>query len=182
MKKVFEKRKRTLIPDNAPLTMHKKILLADFIDAQNAYSAFVECNEIDISDKAAVKRFESVVPLPADFEGMCADIKLLNKKQVAALVKWKIKINQKKRKSAKEAAEANEEPVAPTEPVPAENKPDDAYEYLRKADKIERKNKEKAIIKFVKTKMINNDAAGTANVTDNLNDFDFLRHRDIIES
>ena len=177
LKKVFEKKKRNLIPDNAPLTMHKKISLEDYIDSQNPYTAFVEFNEIDISDKDAVKKYADICPLPADFEEMCKDVKLLNKKQVGSLVRWKIKIDQISRKLKKtnekeEKEENNHEMV--------EEEPEDTYNYLKKADKIERKNKEKAIIKFVKNKLINNDAALTGNITDNLNDFDFLKHKDII--
>lgn len=177
LKKVFEKKKRALIPDNAPLTMYKKISLEEFIASPNPYTAFVEYNEIDVTDKDAVSKYAEICSLPSDFDDMCKDIKLLNKKQVGSLVKWKIKINQKLRKDQKDLVDQTET-IADGKMV--EETPETSYNYLKKADKIEKKNKEKAIIKFVKNKLINNDAALTGNITDNLNDFDFLKHKDII--
>lgn len=177
LKKVFETKKRNLIPENAPLTMYKKISLVDFMEIPNPYTAFVEYNAIDVSNKEAVEKFAAIYPVPADFEENCKDIKLLNKKQVGSLVKWKIKINQKQKKTIKDEEEAEK---VVDEHAMVEEKPDQSYNYLKKADKIEKKNKEKQIIKFVKSKLINNDAALTNTMTDNLDGFDFLKHRDII--
>ena len=177
LKKVFEKKKRNLIADNTPLTMYKKIKLQDFIESSNPYNAFVECNEIDVSDKDMLKQYNEISPIPTDFEEMCKDIKLLNKKQVGSLVKWKLKIDQKLKKSQNDqmVIEKEENKDEVKEPQ------NDTYDYLKKSDKIEKKNKEKSIIKFVKNKLINNDAALTGNIIDSLNDFDFLKHKDIIK-
>ena len=173
IKKVFEKRKRRLIDDDAPLTMFKKITLEDFVNVSNPYPVFIEYNAIDISNKETLKKYSELSKLPNDFEDMCKDIKLLNKKNVFSLIKWRAKLIQNKKKEEDKVEEVKEMEEQVDQ---AEND----YKLLRKVDKMERKSKEKSMIKFVKNKLINNQAIGAEQQLEDLNSFDFLKHKDIL--
>ena len=175
IKKVFEKRKRKLIDDDAPLTMFKKISLADFVNASNPYPIFIEYNEIDISDKEKLKQYSELSKLPNDFEEMCKDIKLLNKKKVFMLIKWRAKVIQNRKKE--EPKKVEEKGMEIEEPV---DQAESDYKLLRKVDKLEKKAKERSMIKFVKNKLINNQAVNAEHQIENLSSFDFLKHKDIV--
>ena len=183
IKKVFEKRKRRIIEDDAPLTMFKKISLEDFINCSNPYPVFVNFNQIVLEDKEKLEKYKAFGPLPKDFEEICKDLKLLSKKQVFSLIKWRAKVVIDKANEKREFEKDNmvEEAVDKDSKKPEMNQEEADYKLLRKADKLERKSKERSLIKYVKNKLITDNSALNLNRIDAFDDFNFLKHKTIIE-
>ncbi len=80
IKKIFEKKKRRIIKDGTPLTMHSKTDLSSFLSTLNPHAFFVNFNCFEIKDKEFYEEIKKYSKLPEDFENMIKDTKLLNKK------------------------------------------------------------------------------------------------------
>eukprot|EP01015_Nassula_variabilis_P020799 TRINITY_DN363_c0_g1_i3.p1 TRINITY_DN363_c0_g1~~TRINITY_DN363_c0_g1_i3.p1 ORF type:complete len:951 (+),score=305.80 TRINITY_DN363_c0_g1_i3:127-2979(+) len=114
IEKLFEKRRhRGGYADDAPQSMYREIDIEQFINAENPFPIFMEFNKIKVSEDSK-KRYLSLVEPPKGYEGMFEDIKVLGRREVQALIKWRNKVQMKirsDRKKGKEEAngEANAE-------------------------------------------------------------------------
>ena len=201
IKKIFEIKKRRSIADNTPLTMHKTITLKDFVGIDNPYAVFVNFNKIAIEKGSAEQEvaggsiakqkqaedlidYSTLVPYPADFEEMCADLKLLSKKQVAGLIKWRAKVinclnKQKKPRhnlDIEEEQEEQENGQMEEEEIEEEELRETEYAQTKKEDRDERKMQEKQLLKYVKTKMINDTEVVGGEQEEELADFEFTNY------
>lgn len=187
IRKIFETKRRTMIKDDSPNTMFKKIPLSGFVGAENPYFVFSEFNAIDISDEncklkgeaISEKKFGEYLAYPEDFVEMCKDLKLLSKTQVGSLIKWRAKLIQTMKNSEKKNAikQKKEKEVGSEgkveEEKPENHKGDVEYKEMKKEEKSKEKLREKQMYKFVKTKLIANNAiVGQENEAE-LADFQF---------
>ena len=114
--KLLEKRRwRGGYDDKAPQHLFRKLPLSEFLKVENPFPVFLEYNEMEISEEDREKLLP-LVKLPEDFELNLKDLKVLGKREIAGLIKWKGKINvalrklQRKERSEKlEKEEGKEE-------------------------------------------------------------------------
>ena len=108
--KLLEKRRwRGGYDDNAPQSLYRRMPLSEFLQVENPFPVFLEYNEIEIS-KEEREKYLGVVKLPEDFEENIKDIKVLGKREIAGLVKWRGKLLFTMRKlKKKEKDEENKE-------------------------------------------------------------------------
>ena len=175
IKKIFEKHKRKLIKDEAPLTMYTKSTLKEFINSSNPYAFFTDFNMIEILDRDFYNEMIALIKAPLDMEDNFKDMKLLNKRQVSHILKWRTKLNQQRKLQDQE-----DEVVSQKEEKQEENEEDLenlALKNIKKRDKQEQKAKDKSMLKFVKTKLITKDnMVENIEIEEGLENFDFTKH------
>lgn len=88
---IFDSLKAKREFDQNATTNFRKIDLQDFINSDNPYSVLAEYNTILLPDDLSDLKLE-IPKFPDDLEDMCSDLKLLNKKQISSLIKWRAKI------------------------------------------------------------------------------------------
>jgi len=113
--KLLEQRRwRGGYEDNVPQNMFRKLRLQEFLELENPFPAFMKYNEIEISQEDREK-YLGLVKLPEDFEENLKDLKVLGKREVAGIVKWRGKLlvtlrkNRKKEKAEKDEEEKGKE-------------------------------------------------------------------------
>lgn len=88
--------------------MYKEISLTEFIQTENPYVIFAEYNRMTISEEE--QKYLSMAKLPEDFETNIQDLKVLGKREVVGLVKFRNRVNiQLKKQEEKEQPEEAEE-------------------------------------------------------------------------
>jgi AdoMet-dependent rRNA methyltransferase SPB1 len=157
--------------------LFKKITLEQFVDTESPYAVFVDCNEIEVTDKDREKFFEAVKP-PQDFEEHCKDLLLLGKREISLMIKWRAKIRnhfhkEKKARFDKIAVDSEEE-----EEVDPEQ---ELYKIEQKERRAQEKLKEKKILQYAKQASAGSGIAlAESDLGLELADFDFKKHGDII--
>lgn len=90
IKKIFEIKKKRSLPDAANATMHRSLTLNEFIKIENPYAVFVDFNRIIVPKEEELNK--EYPKLPENFREMCEDLKLLNKKDVGTIIRWRGKV------------------------------------------------------------------------------------------
>jgi AdoMet-dependent rRNA methyltransferase SPB1 len=73
--------------------LYKEINLTNFIDADNPFPVFMDYNKMIVSQEEKDKYF-GLAKLPEDFNHLVDDLKVLGKRDVSILLKWRGKIKQ----------------------------------------------------------------------------------------
>lgn len=91
--KLLEKRRwRGGYDDKAPQNMFKRVSVEKFLQAENPFPVFVEFNEMEITQEEREK-YGKLVKFPEDFDENIKDLKVLGKREIAGLLKWRSKVN-----------------------------------------------------------------------------------------
>lgn len=92
LKKIFQIKKSKKIADVDGTLLFRKIPLNEFIKIDNPFAVFVHYNKIDIDDPKFFERISKFCKLPRDFKENAADLKLLGKREVSNILKWREKV------------------------------------------------------------------------------------------
>ena len=175
IKKIFEIKKRRSIPDSASATLHKSISLNDFLRIENPYAVFVDYNRIILPENK--NDLLALPPLPLNFLEICNDLKLLNKKDVASIIRWrgkacesqgKNKIFHLENQTLTNSDKDNKEIDLNNKTLLNENE-----KKIRKLEKQDKKIKEKQLMKYVKSKLGEKGEKVGGDVPLELEGFDF---------
>lgn len=181
IKKIFEKKKRKLIGEDANLTMYKTSSLTEFLNSANPYHFFTSFNRIEIKDREFFEKMVKFVKLPVDFEEMLLDMKLLNKRQVSQILKWRTRVNQKRKLEDEKADIVSEEEKVDEKEEEEKIGNNNLDRRIKKRDKQEKKAKEKSMLKFVKNKLITDtNLVSKLEIEEGLENFDFTKHAEDI--
>lgn len=73
--------------------MFKKATLQEFVECENPYEYFRKYNQIEI-DEPYLQQISSLSKVPSGFKEMLEDLKLLNKRDVTQILKFRTKVRQ----------------------------------------------------------------------------------------
>lgn len=94
MDKLMEvRRSRGGYADDAPMHLYKEVTFGEFIEADNPFPIFKEYNKMIVSEEDKEK-YTSLVQTPEFSEELMNDLKVLGKRDVSVLLKWRAKIRQ----------------------------------------------------------------------------------------
>lgn len=130
--------------------LSKTIDFEEFLKMENPFPAFVIYNEMTIKPetKAEIEKYSK---FPIDWEEMFKDLKVLGKREISSLLKWKGKINlgrRKERIKSKESKQNNN--LDQDEIAEKENSEIELDEEIKEREHAEivKQRKEKVKIKF----------------------------------
>jgi len=75
-----------------PSGMYKTITVEDFVTLPGPYTTFVKYSEITLEPKEKFEEYCKLVKLPTEFKEICADLKVLGRREMKIVVKWKTKV------------------------------------------------------------------------------------------
>lgn len=111
LSKVLEQRRwRGGYDDNAPQSLFKRASITDFLKSDNPFPIFLDNNEMTVSEEER-EQLLGLVKLPDGFEENIKDLKVLGKRELAGLLKWrgKVKMALMKKERGNKEKEAVEE-------------------------------------------------------------------------
>lgn len=73
--------------------MYSKATLRQFIESDNPYDFIKTNNAIEIQDREYFEKISQLARVPNDIEDNLKDLKLLGKKEVTQLLKFRTKVN-----------------------------------------------------------------------------------------
>jgi AdoMet-dependent rRNA methyltransferase SPB1 len=69
--------------------MYRVCTFEHFISCNNPFPIFMEYNKIEFTEADKAKFLPLKIKLPEDYETLMEDIKLLGKREITALIKWR---------------------------------------------------------------------------------------------
>jgi hypothetical protein len=73
--------------------LYKEVPLTKLIEAENPLLIFAEYNRIIVSPEERAKYYPLVKNKPSDLDELFEDLKLLGKREIGGILKWRGKIN-----------------------------------------------------------------------------------------
>lgn len=187
--KLLEKRKwRGGYEDDVPQNMFKKCTLGEFLSRENPFPVFMEFNQIEITPEDREK-YISLGKLPEDFEENLKDLKVLGKRELGGILKWRGKVLQairKKERKERGIVEEEKEQEEPEEEIKSEEELEEKihkaeHEEIQKQRKLKEK-KEKQYVKYAKNY---GETIENAEVFEEENDddelFDIFKHKKVLK-
>jgi AdoMet-dependent rRNA methyltransferase SPB1 len=92
-----QRRWRQGYDDTTTGNLHKKVNIEEFLKMENPFPVFAIYNEFSYDEKFK-EEVENYGKTPDDWEEMFKDLKVLGKREIATLIKWKRRINLERRK------------------------------------------------------------------------------------
>ena len=92
-----QRRWRQGYDDTTTGNLHKIVSIEEFFKMENPFPCFAIYNEFTYDEKFK-EEVEKYGKVPDDWEEMFKDLKVLGKREIAGLIKWKRKINLERRK------------------------------------------------------------------------------------
>lgn len=83
-----KRRKRQGYEDNAPMMLHKKMTFEEFIKVENPFAVFVTHSQIGLPSQ----EFLDIYDPPQFYDEYLEDIKVLGKREIAVLLKYRGKL------------------------------------------------------------------------------------------
>lgn len=93
--------------DDVHQTVYGSVAFEDFINSTNPYPYFLECSKITLS-QAEKDKYLTLAKPPNDWQNLIDDIKVIGKREIIQLLKWRSKIKHTFDKSTKGQAEVEE--------------------------------------------------------------------------
>lgn len=187
--KIFQKRKKRYIDDDTPMTMFKKLSFQEFLDVRNPYSVFVDFNQITFSQEEKDKYLEAV-KAPADYTDLLEDIRIIGKREVASLIKWRDRIKAKlglgdHRAPKEPKPEFSKKEYDTRDEDLLDNEIEQAYLKEKKDEKAKLREKEKRLMLFAKQGGGGQAGLGATieeQLDNEMHDFDFGQAANIMNS
>jgi len=107
---------------DAPITMHRTISFEDFLHIENPLVAFHKYNKISFTPEDEAK-YLSITKTPEDYKVIMEDLKVIGKRELQSLLRWRIKLLTKLGKLKKKAAKENNDAIEEEEEEKEEKKP-----------------------------------------------------------
>jgi len=143
VKKLFEKkRSRQGYDDDMPVTMHRTICFEDFLFAEEPIAIFAKYNKIKLTEEEEAKYLKLVEP-PEDYKELIEDLKVLGKREVQIMLRWRTKImkalhKEKKKEAIKEKVETEEKPTVEENDTDSELEEEIKKEKLKELKELRR--------------------------------------------
>eukprot|EP01017_Pseudomicrothorax_dubius_P028190 TRINITY_DN3334_c0_g1_i2.p1 TRINITY_DN3334_c0_g1~~TRINITY_DN3334_c0_g1_i2.p1 ORF type:complete len:816 (-),score=275.40 TRINITY_DN3334_c0_g1_i2:86-2533(-) len=184
--KILERRRhRQGYADDAPQSLFRRLSFDDFLKVSNPFAVFVDYNQLVLSPET-LETVSAIVPPPDDLEELCADLKVLGRREIATLLKYRGRIN---RESRKREREAKGEVVTEKEELDSDAELEELVKEKAKRELNEqRREREKKLHQIIKSQRFsgNGDGMGDENQVEleeleQLPDFEDLGYVDLDE-
>lgn len=175
LKKIFITKKKTKLARDGRMVQFRTIPLSDFLKAENPFAIFAIYNAIKLDETA--EEAKKLVKPPDDFENLVKDLKLLGKREVSRLLKWREKVriqlkNQKMKARAGQGKEEEDEVEKEAKAIEAEQEQIDKRR--KKEARFLKRQKEKNYMQFI-NKRVNKEDILTETLEDGIEEFDFSK-------
>lgn len=193
LKKIFSMKTTKNLTYEGKMVQHKKITLKQFLNVENPFAVFVCYNQIDLSDTQFYNHIKGIQTPPDDFVEHAADIKLLGKREVSKILKWREKVQNALKKISRENkmnAQDNNEIVKGSEQIEEEKdgKEDKEIELeqniakkkLKKQERLLQRKKDKNYLQFI-NKRVKGEEVMNEKLDNEFNDFDFKENESILK-
>ena len=111
LKKIFESKKKSKLTRDGKMVQHRKIKMEEFLQVDNPFAVFALYNEITLGEE--MEEIKKKVKTLDDLAILVKDLKLLGKRDVSRILKWreKVRIQRKQEKKSKIEEEKQEEKI-----------------------------------------------------------------------
>jgi len=162
--------------------VYEKTKLTDFVNSVNPFQTLKRATELVIDEQA--KQWISKVATPDEITSICKDVKVIGKREISILLKWRTKLLHtlaKEKKKEEEAAMGEEVKAEKIEKVPNEEEEIDAFIAMRDKKALKGKKKMEQRIARQKIKRRGGEFAGEDNIDEDMGFDELLDHPDEID-
>lgn len=180
LKKIFSAKQKAKLARDGRMVQFRSISLGDFLRAENPFAIFAIYNAITVD--AESEAMKGLVKPPEDFENLIKDLKLLGKREVSRLLKWRekvrVQLKQSKMRSRQKAAEQVEDEVE-REAKAIEAEQEQIDKRKKKEARFLKRQKEKNYMQFINKRVAKEDVL-TERLEDEIEDFDFTKQGQLL--